>query len=59
MVKTTEGYRLDTIKWTTTPLQDIEDFQALKKGDRIAVYCPMRKRKFGDHYSQCKFQRAR
>lgn len=44
MVKTTKGYRLDTTKWTTTPLKDIEDFKSLKKGDKIAVYCPMKKR---------------
>ena len=44
IIKTTKGYRLDTTKWKTVPLNEIKDFQALKEGDKVAVYCPMRKR---------------
>lgn len=44
LVKTTRGYRLDDTKWTTVPLKEVKDFQTLKEGDKVAVYCPMRKR---------------
>ncbi|MBX7158345.1 MAG: hypothetical protein K1X66_08175 [Verrucomicrobiae bacterium] len=43
-VKTSKGYRLDTTQWKTVPLKDVEDFKTLRKGDKIAVYCPMKKR---------------
>lgn len=43
-VKTSKGYRLDTTQWKTVPLKEVEDFKTLRKGDKIAVYCPMKKR---------------
>lgn len=44
LIKTSKGYRLDTTKWKTVPLKELKDFQTLKEGDKIAVYCPMKKR---------------
>ena len=44
LVKTNKGYRLDDTKWERIPLKDLEDFKSLKKGDKIAMYCPARNR---------------
>lgn len=38
-VDTAKGVRLDTAQ----PLRTVDDFKSLRKGDKIAAYCPMMK----------------